>query len=491
MESLSSPLSITFQCIEIFPLLILIPCSLLNLFLIWKSCVLHNNSKIILLSQSISDICNSVLFGLNNLFTLTYNFTINIGGVCINFGNLIGHILIFERTIATLFTNYYGKIKIPYLGILSILILMFLFILPEILTYDNRLNLISFVAVHLSLLFSIIELIVFSKITKYNKKMYSQFLNNNKSYKLNERYQQLENVYTGKQLAPSFFLHFINILCSNIVIIFRVYSQLPKEIVDQIVSFILIIHAFSKLGIEITVITFHPVLNKNLNKIFSSIFKRSNKINNENQKLQKNNKYILKCLKNFGNKLVRCAVILIIMEILLPENDKVNYTTIVAVHLSLLFSIIELIVFSKITKYNKRMYSQSLNNNKSYKLNERCQQLENVYTGKQLAPSFFFHFINILCSNIVIITTTYIQLPTEYVINLIAFILIIHAFSKLGIEITVITFHPVLNKNLNKIFSSIFKRSNKINNENQINKHKLEASKEQQIHFEMLEELWK
>ncbi|KAF7633785.1 hypothetical protein Mgra_00006853 [Meloidogyne graminicola] len=95
--------------------------------------------------------------------------------------------------------------------------------------------------------------------------------------------KQLENVYTGKQLVPSFFLHFINILCSNFVLIFKIYIQLPKEIVDDITSFIWIIQAFSKLGIEITVITSHPVLNKNLNKIFSSIFKRPNKINNENQ----------------------------------------------------------------------------------------------------------------------------------------------------------------------------------------------------------------
>jgi len=40
--------------IEIIPITILIPSSLLNLFLLWKSCVLNNNSKIILISQSIA-----------------------------------------------------------------------------------------------------------------------------------------------------------------------------------------------------------------------------------------------------------------------------------------------------------------------------------------------------------------------------------------------------------------------------------------------------
>uniref|UniRef100_A0A1I8B5J4 Uncharacterized protein n=1 Tax=Meloidogyne hapla TaxID=6305 RepID=A0A1I8B5J4_MELHA len=72
----------------------------------------------------------------------------------------------------------------------------------------------------------------------------------------------------------------------------------------------------------------------------------------------------------------------------------------------------------------------------------------------------------------------------------------IHAYSKLAIEVTVITFHPVLYRNLNKIFSSLFifkkftKRPNRINIEI-INIKSSNASKEQQLHFEMLKNLWK
>ncbi|CAK5038608.1 unnamed protein product [Meloidogyne enterolobii] len=69
----------------------------------------------------------------------------------------------------------------------------------------------------------------------------------------------------------------------------------------------------------------------------------------------------------------------------------------------------------------------------------KFKQLENVYTGKQLAPSFFFHFINILCANILVAMLTYIQLPTDIFIDISSFILIIHSICKLGIEITVIT----------------------------------------------------
>ena len=89
------------------------------------------------------------------------------------------------------------------------------------------------------------------------------------------------------------------------------------------------------------------------------------------------------------------------------------------------------------------MYKKYLNNKSNtknnYTLNERYQQLENVYTGKQLAPSFFFHFINILCANIIAITLNYLNLSNDMINNIIFIILVIHSFCKLGIEITVIT----------------------------------------------------
>ncbi|CAK5014521.1 unnamed protein product [Meloidogyne enterolobii] len=122
-------------------------------------------------------------------------------------------------------------------------------------------SLIVFIAVHLSLLFSILELIVwaFSKLTSFNKKIYKKFLNSQSgqanNYRLNERYQQLENVYTGKQLAPSFFLHFINILCSNILVTVTNYYVIPVEFFIDTICFFLLIHAFCKLFIEVTVIT--------------------------------------------------------------------------------------------------------------------------------------------------------------------------------------------------------------------------------------------
>nr|CAD2182964.1 unnamed protein product [Meloidogyne enterolobii] len=124
-------------------------------------------------------------------------------------------------------------------------------------------------------------------------------------------------------------------------------------------------------------------------------------------------------------------------------------------------------------------------------------QLENIYTGKQLAPSFIFHFINILCSNILVIITNYYVIPLELIIDIVGFFLLIHAFCKLFIEVTVITFHPVLNRNLNKLVSSIFihfkcLRTSKVcaDKGNDLNILASMATKQQQVHFEMLGKLW-
>jgi len=89
--------------------------------------------------------------------------------------------------------------------------------------------------------------------------MYKKYLNNKSNaknnYTLNERYQKLENVYTGKQLAPSFFFHFLNILCANITAIMINYLNLTNEMMNDIISLSLIMVSICKLSIEITVIT--------------------------------------------------------------------------------------------------------------------------------------------------------------------------------------------------------------------------------------------
>ena len=60
----------------------------------------------------------------NDLFNSLYCFYGNIGFACVNFGNMIGHVLILERTMATLFTTKYSQTKVPIFGICCISILV-------------------------------------------------------------------------------------------------------------------------------------------------------------------------------------------------------------------------------------------------------------------------------------------------------------------------------------------------------------------------------
>jgi len=58
------------------------------------------------------------------LYNSLYYFHANIGLSCISFGNFIGHVLILERTISTLFTTKYSQPKVPIFGICCISILV-------------------------------------------------------------------------------------------------------------------------------------------------------------------------------------------------------------------------------------------------------------------------------------------------------------------------------------------------------------------------------
>ncbi|KAF7633474.1 hypothetical protein Mgra_00007163 [Meloidogyne graminicola] len=178
------------------------------------------------------------------------------------------------------------------------------------------------------------------------------------------------------------------------------------------------------------------------------------------------------------------------------SGNEWNILSIIIIHLTLILSIVEIIVFIKLYSFNKGNYNKFIksNLNKHYKLNSRYQQLENVYTGNQLTPSFIFHFLNILGSNLVCIGTNYIKLNNDSFNILIATIFILHAIAKLGTELTLIIFHPILRKKLFKIILKLSKYIKCLNNikvENEFNIKMTNNSKEQNLHFEMLKEAWK
>lgn len=102
--------------IELFPLLLLLCFTLLNLLIIFRSSLLHKNLKLVLLAQSVAILLYiPTRFGqlfFSNFAPATMAllspklFSPLINDV-MTFGNMIGHILIVEQLLATLFSKFY------------------------------------------------------------------------------------------------------------------------------------------------------------------------------------------------------------------------------------------------------------------------------------------------------------------------------------------------------------------------------------------------
>ena len=74
-----------------------------------------------------------------------------------------------------------------------------------------------------------------------------------------------ENIRTGRQLMPTFVLHFVNILVTNgITILFYYHKVEDAFLIDFLFIWVFSITAFCNLAIEITVIIYHPILHRNL-----------------------------------------------------------------------------------------------------------------------------------------------------------------------------------------------------------------------------------
>uniref|UniRef100_A0A915D575 Uncharacterized protein n=1 Tax=Ditylenchus dipsaci TaxID=166011 RepID=A0A915D575_9BILA len=81
-------------------------------------------------------------------------------------------------------------------------------------------------------------------------------------HSLTESYQLSENIRTGKQLAPTFFLHFLTTIALALICLFMVYVlDTEISVYFSIVLFFLFM-AVCNLGIVTTTIRYHPILNR-------------------------------------------------------------------------------------------------------------------------------------------------------------------------------------------------------------------------------------
>uniref|UniRef100_A0A915CZ17 Uncharacterized protein n=1 Tax=Ditylenchus dipsaci TaxID=166011 RepID=A0A915CZ17_9BILA len=86
-------------------------------------------------------------------------------------------------------------------------------------------------------------------------------------HSLTESYQLSENIRTGKQLAPSFFLHLLTTIALA-SICFLIFYVLKNEIsiLFSIVIFFLLM-AICNCGIVTTIIRYHPIINRRAVKL--------------------------------------------------------------------------------------------------------------------------------------------------------------------------------------------------------------------------------
>nr|CAD2192287.1 unnamed protein product [Meloidogyne enterolobii] len=192
-------------------------------------------------------------------------------------GTFIGHVLLLERILATVFVSRYENNKKPYFSIFCFIILMFLsFQNAYRQTYygdsvfDVALG--TLITIYGTLFFGLLEIAIIGYIgyynnTKYKLKTYLYF-----KHSLSERYQLSENIRTSRQLKPTFVLHFINIIISSGVTIVLSFIHLKDQTsLNLIFVFVFLITACCNLSIQITVIIFHPILNKQFKQLLKKL----------------------------------------------------------------------------------------------------------------------------------------------------------------------------------------------------------------------------
>uniref|UniRef100_A0A915CXD8 Uncharacterized protein n=1 Tax=Ditylenchus dipsaci TaxID=166011 RepID=A0A915CXD8_9BILA len=107
-----------------------------------------------------------------------------------------------------------------------------------------------------------------------------------KGHSLTESYQLSENIRTGRQLAPTFFFHFLNTIAVAIASILFVYLLTTAKSKQISLVALFLTMTIGNLGILTTVIRYHPILNRRAVKLcndlkakmFGNLYKKSSHI---------------------------------------------------------------------------------------------------------------------------------------------------------------------------------------------------------------------
>ncbi|KAL3074301.1 hypothetical protein niasHS_015131 [Heterodera schachtii] len=257
-----------------------LPLSLLNISVLCRTSLLHRNLKFVLFTQSVLFCIYSlaqislilVIFILGKEHWLDYKIILFFLEFPLLYINYIGHVLLIERFIATIFAKMYEHAKSYAFNITWFALITSFCVATaaqEAIATEAKAPL-TFTAgvlatVCASMLISFFEIIAFSLLITHNLKLFMRGLQIPANlHNLSERYQLAENIRTGRQLAPTFLFHFINI-CGSVFTPFVVYFHLITDpiLLNLIVFTYYSILSLSNALIEFTLMRRHPILRKN------------------------------------------------------------------------------------------------------------------------------------------------------------------------------------------------------------------------------------
>uniref|UniRef100_A0A915CXN5 Uncharacterized protein n=1 Tax=Ditylenchus dipsaci TaxID=166011 RepID=A0A915CXN5_9BILA len=131
----------------------------------------------------------------------------------------------------------------------------------------------------------------------------------------------------------------------------------------------------------------------------------------------------------------------------MDANRQAALGTIVTAFVSVALSLTEIFILASVTYFNEKRYNSRIFMQSGNSLSEAYQLSENIRTGKQLAPTFLFHFCNTLLLAIgsSLVYFKFIYMPRSQELLSIFFYFTL-SFFNLCIQTTVIRYHPILSK---------------------------------------------
>ncbi|KAI3420000.1 hypothetical protein GPALN_003339 [Globodera pallida] len=261
-------LAYTFFSFEFFTNIVVLAIACLNLAVIGPTKLLHPNLKCILITQSVA----VVLFVLNrsamlvpkfipnkNLFTPANMILQIFLGFEAIFRRILGHTLIIERFVATMYTNSYENYRKFHFNLAWFSITFIIAFLNTITNEQSwAVTPFNLITGFFSTVSSFVEFLIIIIIGRYNQQKYDSQIEeaSPNNYHIGQRYQVLENVKTAKQLLPAFFFIFLSNLVTvllDIIITFNLVSEGYQ--ISLVFAFLIWTDTMLGAAIELTVIT--------------------------------------------------------------------------------------------------------------------------------------------------------------------------------------------------------------------------------------------